>query len=205
MKRSKFFLLLMAATALGSNAAQAGETCYGFSGLQDDRVFNIGEVFEAEHLKMHVRNYMRDGVTQNPAGHYIKVQSTRRAASTAAEQSELYIYGATMQIVPKNPVAQISFRVAENRGSPTAGRHSNIELNGTLHEVASSLRDLHDRQITSGGATVRLDVKLASNGPTSDWFPGSVRVRALSGQIASFGIGSTPMVVDDVCFTPNAP
>lgn len=205
MKRSKFFLLLMAATALGSNAAQAGETCYGFSGLPDDRVFNIGEVFEAEHLKMHVRNYVRNGGTQNPEGHFIKVQSTRIASSAAAEQSELYLYGATMQIVPRQPVAQIRFRLAENRGN-NLGRHANLQINGKVHEVAGSLHDLDGKVLgDAASGQYRVEVKLRPTVPAGDWFHGTMQVRALSGQIASFGIGSTPMVVDDVCFTPNAP
>mgnify|MGYP003482287182 CR=1 FL=1 len=208
MKRSKFYLFLIAATALGSNAAQAGETCYGFSGLQDDRVFNIGETFEAEHLKMHVRNYIRNGATQDPAGHFMKVQSKRIAESTAAEQSEMYIYGATMQIVPRQPVAQIRFRLSENKGNDVAGRHANLQINGKVHEVAGSLRDIDDRVFgDEANGRYRVKVSLRQHGGDKDskWFSGTMQVRALSGQIASFGIGGTPMVVDDVCFTPNAP
>ncbi len=204
MKRP-FLLLSMVVAAIGSGPALAGETCYGFSGLQDDRVFNIGETFEAEHLKVHVRNYIRDGNTQNPEGHHIKVQSTRIAGSKAAEQSEMYIYGAVMQIVPRQPVAQIRFRLAENKGN-NLGRHANLQINGKVHEVAGGLRDM-DGEVFGDGASgqYRVEVKLQPTDPPGDWFPGTMQVRALSGQIASFGIGSTPMVVDDVCFTPNAP
>jgi hypothetical protein len=36
-------------------------------------------------------------------------------------------------------------------------------------------------------------------------YDGTLRVRALSGRIASFGIGGAALAVDDVCFTPEAP
>lgn len=207
MKRSLLLLSFVAAAATGSGPALAGETCYGFSGLQDDRIFAIGETFEAEHFRVHVRNFVRDGVTQNPENHNIKVQSTNIARSTAAEWSELYIYGATMQIVPRSPVAQIRFRLAENKGNTAVGRHANLQINGKVHEVVGGLRHLDGRVLgDEGSGQYRVEVNLEPTVPPGDWFPGTMKVRALSGQIASFGIGSSaPMAVDDVCFTPNAP
>jgi hypothetical protein len=206
MKRSKFFLLLMAAAALGSQAAHAGETCYGFSGLPDDKTFVVGETHQAEHLKMVVRPYVLNGNSLDPEGRFIKVQSTNLALSDAAEKSELYIYGVNMQIVPRQPVAQIRFRVAENKGNPTLGRHANLQINGKLHQLTGSLRDLDGREFgDENGRQYRVDVKLRRNSDTSDWFSGTMKVRALSGQIASFSIGGHPIVVDDVCLTPNAP
>ena len=205
MKRSTLLVSAVAAATLGSGPARAGETCYGFSGLQDGRVFAIGETFQAEHLQMHVRHYLRDGSPQNPDGHFIKVQSTALAGSTASEKSELYIYGATMQIVPRQPVAQISLRLAENKGNQL-GKHANVQINGRVHEVAGGLRDLDGRELGDGsGGLFRATVKLRPPQAGSDWTHGTLQLRALSGQIASFAIGSTPMVVDDVCLTPNAP
>ncbi len=212
MKRSTFFLFsAIGVAALGSSPARAAETCYGFSGLQDDRVFNIGETYRFQNLEVRVRDYKRDGGIQDPDGHYIKVQSTRIAGSKATEQSELYIYGATMQIELPQPVSQIRFRLAENRGG-SLGRHANLQINGKVHEVVGGLRDLDGKVLgDAASGQYRVEVKLRKSeplepsDPPSHWSHGTMQVRALSGEIASFAIGSTPMVVDDVCLTPNAP
>ena len=204
MKRSRYFLGLMAATALGLNAAQATETCYGFSGLQDGRIFNIGESYPFEDLKVNVRDYLRNGGIQNPDGHFIQVKSTRIAGSAATEQSELYVYGARMQIVPRQPVTQVRFRLAENQGNPQIGRHANIAINGRVHEVVGGLAGLDGKEVADdAGGLYRIKVTFAPQ--VGDWSQGTMRVQAVSGQITSFAIGSTPMVVDDVCITPNAP
>lgn len=204
MKRIAFVSAIFGLAVLGAGTARAGETCYGFSGQTDGQIFGLGDTVTAEHLKMHVRDYVRGGANPAPGSQQIKVQSTRLAGSQAAEKSELYIYNATMQIVPHQPVAQISLRVAENRGTPAAGRHANLEINGTVHEIVGGIRHLDGQEFgNQANGRVRVEVKLRSHGTGSDWFDGTLQVRALSGRIASFAIGSTPMVVDDVCFVPN--
>lgn len=208
MKPSFLLLSMMAAAATGAAPALAGETCYGFSEQTDGQVFNLGETVAAKHLKVHVRGYQRDGVavTPGPGTQFVRVQSTALADSKSAEKSELYIYNRTMQIVPHSPVAQIRMRLAENRGAPSVGRHANLEINGAVHEVAGSLRALDGREFDTAGGRVRVEVTLRPHTTREDkWFDGTMKARALSGQINSFGIGSAPLVVNDVCITPNAP
>ena len=145
MKRITFITPIIGLALLGTGTTRASETCYGFSGQTDGQVFGLGDTVTAEHLKMHVRDYVRGGANPAPGSEQIRVQSTSLAGSKAAEKSELYIYNATMQIVPRQPVTQISLRVAENRGTPTTGRHANLEINGTVHEIAGGIRHLDGR------------------------------------------------------------
>ncbi len=208
MKRSTFFLFsAIGVAALGSSPARAAETCYGFSGVPNGTTFVVGDTHEAEHLKMVVRPYVYNGSQLSAEGRYIKVQNKNLTLSKAAEKSEVHIYGVNMQIVPRTPVTQIRFRVAENDGPVNGGRHENLQINGKLHEVAGSLRDLDGRVLEDeNGGQFRIEVKLRHNGPGSAWFSGPMSVRALSGEIRSFLIGSSNgMGVDDVCITPNAP
>jgi hypothetical protein len=208
MKRKTLFLVsVIGAAALGSSPARAAETCYGFSGLPNDKTFVVGDTHEAQHLKMVVRPYVWNGSQLAPEGRFIKVQNTNRTLSNDTELSELYIYGVNMQIVPRQPVAQIRFRVAENDGPGNGNRNENIQINGKVHEISGSLRSLDGKTLDDeNGRQYRIEVKLRQNSDGSAWFSGPMRVRAVSGEIRSFSIGSSNgMGVDDVCITPNAP
>ena len=77
MNRFNLLLTRIGAASLGSSPALAGETCYGFSGLQDDRIFNIGESYPFENLEVKVRDYRRNGGTQDPDGHFIQACQRR--------------------------------------------------------------------------------------------------------------------------------
>lgn len=202
MKRSTFLLSLIGAAALGASPAQAGETCYDFARQTAGKVFHIGDTVTAEHLKVQITAYKKDGLKADPGPdtQFVKVDTTTLAGGTSPE---LYTYLATLRIQPRTPVAQIRLRVGESKGGPYQG-HANIEYNGTVHEVTGGLDQLDGREFgDAANGRIRIEAKLALRGGTR--YDGTLKVRALSGEIASFGIGGAALAVDDVCFTPNAP
>ena len=86
----------------------------------------------------------------------------------------------------------------------TSSRHANVAINGRVHEVAGGLVGLDDK-VVEDGAGGQYRIRVTFEPPVDNWSQGTMQVRALSGEITSFAIGSTPMVVDDVCITPHAP
>lgn len=204
MKRSTHFIALIGIAALGASSAQAGETCYDFAKQTAGYKFYIGDTVQAEHLKVHVTDYMKQGVKAapeaGPTSQFVEVKTSTLAGGTLPE---LYTYLATMRIQPRSPVRQIRMRVGESQGGAYQG-HANIELNGTVYEVTGSLNGLDGAEFGDPATGV---VKVAANLTLRDGnrYDGMLKVRALSGQIASFGIGGVALAVDDVCFTPTAP
>lgn len=191
-------------------SAHASETCYDFGRQIGGQTWAPGDTLTLEHMKVHIRGYKRDGLMAAPPSgdQYVDVRTTRLAGGTSPE---IRTYLATMVVEPRQPVAQISFRVAENRlGRENAypGGHANIVINGQHHEVVGGLAQLHGKTFDGGdGGKVSIDMKLRRHAPGTDspWWEGEMQVRAVAGQISSFGIGGIPLLMDDVCFTPNAP
>jgi hypothetical protein len=202
MKRSTILLTLIGAATLGTSPAQAGETCYDFAKQPVGTKYTIGETIQAEHLKVRITDYMLTGVKANPGpgAQFVEVSNTSLAGSTGPE---LYSYLATMRIQPHTPVAQIRMRVGESQGGPYQG-HANIEFNGAVREVTGSLALLDGKEWGDGaGNSIRIESRQALRG--GHRYDGMLKVRAVSGEIKSFGIGGAALAVDDVCFTPNAP
>ncbi len=210
MKQANAYIAFFLVAAVGIGSAQANETCYDFGRQSSGQTWRVGDTLQLEHMKVHIHGYKRDGLMAAPPSgdQYVDVRSTRLSGGAPPE---IRTYLATMLIEPRQPMAQISFRVAENRLSrenPFAGGHANIVINGQHHEVVGGLAQLHGRTFGgTDGAQVSIDVKLRRHEPGSDgpWWEGEMKVRAVAGQIRSFGIGGIPLLVDDVCFTPNAP
>jgi hypothetical protein len=210
MKRSTFFFTLIGSTALGMGPAQAAETCYDFTQQSAGQKFLIGNTVQAEHLKVHFRDYRYTGVKADPGPgvQFVEAKSTMLAGGSSPE---LYMYKTNMLIEPRSPVAQIRFRVGESRGGPNhpLQGHANVIVNGKTHEVTGGLSQLNGREFgDNANGKVLIEVppmaQVGSN-PDDHWYNGTMKVRATSGQIKSFGIGGAPVAVDDVCITPNAP
>lgn len=204
MKRF-FSLTLPCVAALGSGPALAAETCYDFGGQTVGQSFAVGQMVQAEHLRVRIHQYQK--AVPVAGDQFVQVKSTTHAGGSAPE---MYTYQANLLIEPRHPVAQIRLRVGESRGGPDnpVGGHANIVFNGTRHVVTGGLAQLHGQEFGStDGGFVRLEVQLAQTGtdPNGHWFNGTLKVQAKSGQIRSFGIGGVPVAVDDVCFTPSAP
>ena len=211
MKRSTFLFSLIGAAALGSSPAQAGETCYDFSQQTVGTKFLIGNTVQAEHLKVRFTDYRYTGVKADPGAgaQFVEAKNSMLAGGSSPE---LYMYMTNMLIEPRNPVAQIRFRVGESRGGPNhpLQGHANVIVNGKTHEVTGGLSNLDGREFgDNANGKVLIEVPpMAQVGtdPDDHWWNGTMKVRALpgSGKIKSFGIGGAPVAVDNVCFTPNA-
>jgi hypothetical protein len=188
---------------LGSSPALAGETCYDFARQTLGKTFAVGDIVQADHLRVRIHSYER--VVPVAGDQYVQVKSSANAGGSAPE---LYTYQANLLIEPRHPVSEIRLRVGESRGGPenNVGGHANIVVNGTRWMITGGLDSLNDKVIvTDGGARVRIQVKLAQAAEGSNWWRGTMKVQAKSADIASFGIGGIPVVVDDVCLTHAAP
>jgi hypothetical protein len=202
MQRITWLTALIGAAALAPALTWAEETCYDFSRQTVGQDFHIGDTVQAQHLRVHFTDYMRDGVKAKPGpdSQFVRIQATTLAGGTAPE---LYTYLATMRIQPHSPVAQLRMRVGESLGGALHG-HANLEFNGTVHEVTGRLAQLDGREFGNAAmGRVRIEASLAQRSGTR--YDGTLRVRALSGRIASFGLGGAALAVDDVCFAPEAP
>jgi hypothetical protein len=190
---------------VAASPAHAAETCYDFARQTVDQTFAVGQTVQAEHLRVRIHSYQK--AVPVAGDQYVKVKSSVLAGGSAPE---MYTYQANLLIEPRHPVTEMRFRVGENRGGPAnpIGGHANIIFNGSRHIITGGLSQLDDREYEdAAGRRIRIKVELApvSDDPDGRWFNGTLKVQARSGQISSFGIGGVPLVVDDVCFTHNAP
>ncbi len=203
MKRFIPVFSLIAAAALGSSPAVAGETCYDFGQQTVGQAFAVGDIVQAENLRVRIHSYER--VVPVAGDQYVRVNSSANAGGNAPE---LYTYQANLLIEPRHPVSEIRLRVGESRGGPEnpIGGHANIIVNGKRWMITGGLDGLTDKVIvTDSGAKVRIQVKLAQAAQGSNWWRGTMKVQAKAAEIASFGIGGIPVAVDDVCLTHAAP
>jgi hypothetical protein len=203
MSRFTFALTMIGAAALVSVPAQAGETCYDFGKQTVDTTFAVGDLVQAEHLKVRVHAYEK--AVPVAGDQFVRVKSSSNAGGHGPE---LYTYQANLLIEPRHPVTEITLRVGESRGGPAnpINGHANILFNGTRHIVTGGLDGLDGREFGgAAGGKIRIKVRLTQAGKGSHWWHGTMKVTAKSAEIASFGIGGIPVAVDDVCFTPNAP
>ena len=201
MKRFIPLFTLIAAAVSGSGPAMAGETCYDFSQQSAGRRLSVGEIVQAEHLRVRIHSYER-GVPV-AGDQYVEVKSSSNAGGSGPE---MYTYQANLLIEPRRPVTQIRFRVGESRGGPNnpVGGHANILFNGTRHIITGGLNNANGRVLLGdNGARARIEVRMSQSSTDSHWWSGTLTVTAKTAEIASFGIGGVPVVVDDVCFTPN--
>ena len=196
-------LTVLVPWSLGS--ARAAETCYDFARQTVGNTFAVGETVQAEHLRVRIHSYQK--AVPVAGDQFVEVKSTTHAGGTAPE---MYTYQANLLVDPRQPVTEMRFRVGESRGGPEnpIGGHANIIFNGTRHVVTGGLSQLDDREFEdAAGRRVRIQARLSQVGtdPAGHWFNGTMKVRAKSGEIVSFGIGGVPVAIDDVCVTPNAP
>jgi hypothetical protein len=207
MKRTHVLFALSGIAALSMGSAQAAEICYDFANLTSGQQLQIGQTVTAQHLKVRITDYRRDGIKANPpgGGQFVEYRSSALAGGSSPE---IYTYMANMVIEPRQPVVQIRFRVGESHGgagNPYQG-HANILINGKPHEVVGGLAGLDNKELRDdAGGRFLISAQLAQATNDSNWHRGTVKVRALSGRISSFGIGGIPVAVDGMCFTVDAP
>lgn len=206
MKRTALALLLATAAAHVAAPAHAGDVCYGFDQQVADHKYRIGDTVVADHLKVTFTDYEFQGVKANPGEQYVLVRGSNLTRGRRAP--EMYSYMANMQIVPREPVAEITFRIGDNHGG-TGNGHANIGVNGSRQEVIGGLTTLDGQLIGAPGKRARVHIEATPNkteeGEKGHWWVGKMRVRAVDGKIESFLIGGRPGIIDDVCFSTDRP
>lgn len=187
-----------------ATASQAGEVCYGFDNQTEGQLYYVGDTFVGEHLKVTIQDYELNGVKAEPGSVLVRGASIAKGRRAP----EMYSNRANMLIEPREPVAEITFRIGDHQTGPGGG-NANIGVNGSRHEVIGGLSRLDGHLIGAPGRRARIHIETTRNqtedGQPGDWRVGKMRVRAVDGKIESLLIGGRPGIIDDVCLSTERP
>lgn len=195
---------IVAALTLCSVPAFATETCYDLSRLTVGSSYHIGDEIEFDLGKVRVRNFIKDGAVftpVNPIDQHFEVAHSAIARGVLPEGEVIFV---SMQIIPDNPVQEITLKVAQQLGI-TGELPALVEINGELHDFEGSFNVADSRlfgNFLTGRARFRSDLVQDAPGPNgpSYWHRGLIRARALPGDsIQTFAFGAQIMRFDDVC------
>lgn len=185
--------------ALGAVPTFASEKCYDFDKLAVGTRWGADEQIDFDAGKVIVRRLLNNGVPMTPENEdaqFLKVSQSQIAGDTAPELAMSLV---TMQIVPTEPVQEVYFKLAQQLGA-TGNLPAYLGVNFETHELRGSFAQSDGTTLGSpllGEA--RLTVQLTPDPPPSYWTRGWIRVRATSGDIKTFSIGSQIAHFGKVC------
>ena len=205
MTRTSTLIATLASSMLLACPLHAAEKCFDFSGQTGGARFRAGDVVQSEILKVRFRDGLSGGAAGRPAQAEARRTGVDPSALAKGPTPERFSSLVNLQILPREPVAEIMLDVGENHADAGNGR-VHIELNGAIHEVDGGLHQAHDQLLSSDAqGNARVEVEPLPNGRSGSWSQSRIRVHALSAPIETFGIGGRQFVVDHVCVTSRAP
>jgi hypothetical protein len=192
------------ALAGAAGSALADEKCYDFSKLAVGTSHDVNTEFDISIGKVKVREFIKNGAVLEPTSgihQHLEVTQSRLAQGTSPEVA-LTMVG--MQVIPNQPVQEVSMLVAQQLGLNGA-LPAYLEINGERHDFLGSFNQANNKVLGSapaGRARFKADLvqdEPGENGP-SYWHRGRMGARALQGGIETITIGAQAARVDQICF-----
>jgi hypothetical protein len=182
---------------LMTGSAYAQFECYDFSGLASDSKYTVGDVINARHATITIKQYFWGGAPTTAEARNAQVRNSKIAGGAAPE---MYLYLVSVNVVPNSPVTRVRTRLAQSIGGTGQYSNANIEVNGERHESSSGFAAMNGRtigQASKGRASITSSMAPYGNG---NWNNGTLELRATQGAIESFTLGGHTWSIDDMCF-----
>jgi hypothetical protein len=178
-------------------AAQAQQECYDFENLAADARFTVGDVVEARHATVTIRQYVTNGNPATADARHAQVASSQIAGGAPPE---LGLYLVAVEVVPDQPVSRVRTRLAQSISQTGGFANANIRVNGEKHESADGFAAMDGKTIgkpAKGLASISADLPDPASG---NWHSGTLELVATQGAIESFTLGAHTWRIDDMCF-----
>ena len=186
-----------AAALTTATAAHAQFECYDFSGLASDSKYTVGDVINARHATITIKQYFWGGAPTTAEARNAQVRNSKIAGGASPE---MYLYLVSVNVVPNSPVTRVRTRLAQSIGGTGKYTNANIEVNGERHESPSGFAAMNGKtigQASKGRASITSSMAPYSDG---NWLNGTLELRATQGAIESFTLGGHTWSIDDMCF-----
>jgi hypothetical protein len=198
-------LAAVAAYCFAFQPAMAGEKCYDFSKMTVGKTYKIGDEIDISIGKVRIREFIKNGEVFKPVNDVEQSLSVSQSVLAQGESSpELAGRLVGVQLIPREPVQEISMLVAQQLGL-NANLPAYVEVNGELHDFTGSFNIANNKELgdaASGRARFKAKLVQDAAGPDgpSYWHRGRMGVRAVNGGIATATFGAQIFNFDQVCF-----
>jgi hypothetical protein len=170
--------------------------CYDFSGLAPGTRYTVGDVVNARHSTVSIRQYFFASGNPSTADERGVNVTTSKIAGGAPPELGLYLVSA--QVQPHKPIQKLRVKLAQSISQTGGFAHANIEVNGERHHSPNGFAGMNGRTIGQP-AKGRVSIVSSMAPHAGNWQNGTLELTAVSGGIESVTLGAHTWHMDDYC------